>query len=407
MENKKTVEAKSKKMQKGQKLLIVFICAFVAAVLIFGVVLGIIIGVQRAGAVAEYNGVTVDESTAFYFASYYKYNFIATLKSGGVDAYDAIDFWHSKDSDGVAYGTQLVLGVKNYIADILVANYYYNRYATLSSADKSRIDAAVDALVSRFSDATALDESLSLCKTDRKALKSAAEMLYKANYAKTEIYGTSGATLMGYPDECEKYLAEYSRVKLLFIRTENVFVRDEDGNYVISDGVYETRELTSEEKAEREALIARIDAEIEGYENGGNIQITEELFDSYLSNYGEGERDKNSSGYYFSASSVYSAAFAEDVSEEIVKTALNMEIGEYEKVLTDFAVCYIYRCEVESGAYTDTSERGFFADFYSDAADFLFAELLENLRDEVVFGDKLTSDDIVGLPYDSDIYIRF
>lgn len=394
-------------MQKGQKILLTFVCAFVAAVLVFGIVFGIIIGVQKAGAIAEYNGVTVDKSTAFYLASYYKYSFIASLKSLDIEAHDSLDFWQSKDSDGIAYGTHLVLGVKNYIADILVANYYYNRYATLDSYDKDKINGAVDSLVSRFSSAGALDEALALCKTDRKALRNAAKMLYKADRAKNVIYGTEGAKLVNYPDECEKYLGEYSRVKLLFIRTEDVFVRDDKGNYVINGGEYERRELTAEEKAEREALIAKIDAEIEGYEAGGDIQITEELFDSYLSNHGEGERDKNSSGYYFSQSSAYSAAFAEDVSSEIVKTALNMEIGEYEKVTTDFAVCYIYRLEVEKGAYADTSEKGFFADFYSDAADFLFADMLKNMRDEVEFGEWIASEDIVSLSYDSDIYIRF
>ena len=84
-----------------------------------------------------------------------------------------------------------------------------------------------------------------------------------------------------------------------------------------------------------------------------------------------------------------------------------MEIGDYRKVETDFAVCYIYRCEVESGAYSDTSEKGFFADFFSDAADFLFAELLESMREDVTFSDKLSEDDIVGVAYDSDLYIRF
>ena len=399
--------SKEKNLGKGQKILIAFVCAFVAAVLMFGIVFGIIIGVQKASAVCEYNGVTVDKDTAFYLASYYKYNFIASLRAADIEAYDSLDFWQSKDTDGTAYGTHLVLGVKNYIADILVANYYYNRYATLDSQDKTKINSAVDALISRFSSAEKLDEALALCKTDKKALKKAAELLYKANYAKTVIYGASGEKLVNYPDECQRYLGEYSRVRLLFIRTEDVFVRDDNGNYVISGGEYERRELTAEEKAEREALIAKIDAEIEGYKTGGDIQITEELFNSYLSNYGEGEKDKNSSGYYFSKSSVYSAAFAEDVSLEIVKTALNMEIGEYGKVTTDFAVCYIYRLEVEEGAYADTSENGFFADFYADASDFLFADMLKTMRDEVDFSKWLSSEDVVGLSYDSDIYVRF
>ena len=403
----KTKKVKAKELQKGQRLLLTFVCVFVAIVLVFGIVFGIVIGVQKAGAVAEYNGITVDKETAFYLASYYKYKFIASLKSADIDAYDTLDFWYSKDTDGIAYGTHLVLGVKNFIADILVANYYYNRYATLGLADKAKINNANSALTSRFSSAGALDEALALCKTSTRGVQKALELLYKANYARTVIYGTDGAKLVNYPDECEKYLGEYSRVKLLFIRTEDVFVRDDNGNYVIVDGNYETRKLTAEEKAEREALIARIDAEIAGYEEGGNIQITEELFDSYLSSYGEGDSAKNSSGYYFSESSVYTASFAEDVSLDIVKASLNMEIGDYEKVVTDFAVCYVYRCEVASGAYADTSDTGFFADFYSDAADFLFADLVKGMRGDVDFERWLSSEDVVALPYDSNIYVNF
>lgn len=394
-------------MQSGQKILLIFVCAFVAAVIVFGTVLGIVIGVQKSGAAAEYNGVTMDEKTASYFASYYKYDFIAALANSGVDAYDAPDFWHSKDADGIAYGTYLVVGVRNYISDILVANYYYNRYATLDSSARSKIDASVDAIMSRLGSSSEAADALSACGTDKTALKTAAEMFYKARYAMDEIYGVGGATLMGYPDDCEKYLREYSRVKLLFIRTEDTFRLDTDGNRVVTDGEYEMRDLTTQEIADREALIAKIDAEIEGYETGANIQITEEIFDNYAKNQGEGENSKIDSGYYFSETSAYSAAFAEDVSFDIVEKSLSMEIGEYEKVVTDFAVCYIYRCNVVPGAYSDTSDEGFFADFYSDAAVFLFAELLETMREDVEFSDKLSEDDIVGVGYDSDIYVRF
>ena len=84
-----------------------------------------------------------------------------------------------------------------------------------------------------------------------------------------------------------------------------------------------------------------------------------------------------------------------------------MEKREYKKVVTDFAVCYVYRCEVKSGAYVDTSDTGFFADFYSDAAVFLFAELLRDMRDGVDFDEMLSGEDFVAGPYDSDIYVRF
>ena len=84
-----------------------------------------------------------------------------------------------------------------------------------------------------------------------------------------------------------------------------------------------------------------------------------------------------------------------------------MNIGEYAKVTTDFAVCYLYRCAPQTGAYLDTSETGFFADFYSDAADFLFLDLLSRLRVYAQFNDKLSDADITEVGYDSDLYPRY
>ena len=48
---------------------------------------------------------------------------------------------------------------------------------------------------------------------------------------------------MGYPDECDRYLNEYSRVKLLFIRTKDTYAIDENGNRIIENGEYLMREL--------------------------------------------------------------------------------------------------------------------------------------------------------------------
>ena len=393
-------------LRTGEKIILVSAAAFVLAAVIFGAVFGIAAAVRRAVSAAEYSGVSVDEPTASYLASYYKSRYIAELRSQNIEAYDETEFWHKTDDGGISYGSRLVLGTRNYISDILVANYYFDRYAKLDSDDRDAIDEGYEAVLSRF-ETEDLEEKLEALHTDKTSVRRAIELQYKANRAKTEIYGTGGATLMGYPDECERYLAEYSRVKLLFIRNKDTFVIDSDGNRVYENGEYEMRDLTAEELAEREELIARIDSEIKGYENGGNIQITEDLFESYIDNHGEGESDKTVSGYYFSPSSAYTLAFATDVSAEVVEAALLMDIGEYRKLDVGFATCYVYRCAVESGAYTDTSEKGFFADFYSDAADFLFVDMLEKLRDETVFSGKLAEDDIIDISYDSDLYVRF
>lgn len=400
------MEKSKVKLQRGQKILLIFVAAFLLAAVIFATVLGVMMASRQARAAVEYEGVTMDEMTASYFASYYKYLYIAELRRGDIDASDDPEFWQSADENGVTYGSLLVVGARNFISDVLVANYYFNRYASLTAEEKKTLDGYGDMILGRFGEEE-LDVVLDSCGIDKKTVRRAVEMHYKATRAKSEIYGTGGAALMGYPDECEEYLKEYSRVKLLFIRKKDTFVLDEKGNRVVEDGRDKLRDLTAEEIAEREALIARIDEEIRGYETGGNVQITEDLFESYIKQHGEGELGNTKSEYYFSASSDYAASFAADVSIDVVRTALEMEIGEYRKVDADFAICYLYRCPVESGAYVDSSEKGFFADFYSDAAGFLFAKTLSDMREDVVFTGKLSEQDVIGVSYDSDLYIRF
>ena len=374
------------------------------AALIFGIVFGVLAAVRREAAIAEFSGVTIDKPTASYFTSFYKYRYIAELRAANIEAYDSIDFWATVDAEGVSYGSRLILGVRNFISDILVANYYFDRYGNLDAEDKKMLDGLYESVMSRFT-AEQLEKVLSGVSTNERSIKRAIEMYYKAVCAKTEIYGTGGATLMGYPDECDRYLNEYSRVKLLFIRTKDTYAIDDNGNRIIENGEYLMRELYDYELAERAELMAELDCIIEG--NDPNIKIAEDYFEQKIKDHGEGEDDKTDGGYYFAPNADYTKAFAEDVSTDIVKTALEMQLDECRKVDIGFAVCYIYKCSVESGAYADTSEEGFFADFYSDAADFLFAEMLEDMREDTVFYGKLTEEDIIEISYDSDLYVRF
>lgn len=410
-------KTQAKKPIAVNKILIVLAAVFVLAAVIFSVIFGVIASVRQKKAVAEYNGVTIDERCASYFVSYYKYVYVTELCNSGVDAYDVPEFWASSDAEGVSYGSRLIIGVRNFISDILVGNYYFDKYGKLDSNDRSKIDQLYESVISRFSE-DRLGIVLDAVFTDKRAIKRAIEMYYKAASAKAEIYGIGGSTLMGYPDECEEYLREYSRVKLLFIRSENTFATDENGNRILADGGgYLMRDLTENELAERAELIAELDYIIDGKDP--NVKITEEYFEQKIKDHGEGEDDKTGSGYYFSISSDYTAAFAADVSSDVVKNALEMKDGELRKVEGEFGtrddygdytfrgVCYVYKCPVVSGVYTDTAEDGFFFDFYSDAADFLYAKMLEDMREDAVFTGKLTEDEIIEISYDSELFPRF
>lgn len=397
-------------LQRGQKILIVFVAAFVLAAMLLGAVLGISVAIESASAVAKYEGVNVDEDTAKFLSSYHKYTYIALLRAEGIEAYDDDEFWYSSDENGKTYAKSLAEGARAFISDILISNYYYDRYASLDSTARDAISDTINAVVDRFyGDTGALKEALAECGLTYSAFTRATEMMYKASRAKSIIYGASGSTLRSeeYLGDCETYLAEYSRVKLLVIRSENTFVLDENEERVTDGGGYKMRDLTEEEKSERAELIAKIDSEIEGYRTGADVQMSEGLFESYIAAQREGDSEIDAKGYYFAVASDYTVAFAEDVSRDIVETALTMNIGEYAKVTTDFAVCYLYRCAPLTGAYLDTSETGFFADFYSDAADFLFLDLLSRLRVYAQFNDKLSDADITEVGYDSDLYPRY
>ena len=383
------------KLQRGQKILLIFTAAFVLAAVIFAVVFGAMMMARRAMAAVRYESVNMDEKTAAYLASYNKLVFMGKLNASGIESSDDVNFWSSLNENGVTYGQLLVTSTANYLSDIVIANYHFDRYAKLTDEQEEKIRSEVEAIFSKF-DSKSLDEVLAASGTDRNGVARGVEMINKAKLAKSAIYGEGGVNLANYPDECEKYLQEYSRVKILLINKEKTFRLDENGKRVVgNDGNYEMRDLTENEKLQRAELIAEIDGLISGYENGGNLQMREDIFEDYIERYGEWELDKTESGYYFSEYSAYKAAFATNVSADVADAALEMEEESYKKVETDSGIWYLYRCPVQSGAYADTSEDGFFADFYSDAADFLYSDLLRTLREDVEFTGKIDDKDIV------------
>ena len=75
--SKKTAE-KNNKMPKNRFLLI-FVCIFVAVVLVFGAVLGIISAVKKSRTVVSFKGVGMNAEVASFFATEYKSKFMSSL----------------------------------------------------------------------------------------------------------------------------------------------------------------------------------------------------------------------------------------------------------------------------------------------------------------------------------------
>ena len=98
-------EGDKKRINRG---LIVFIAIFLCAVIIFGIVFGVIAAVRHKNAVVIYQGITMDKEGASFFASYYKTQYMNALISTGVEAADSEWFWNSEYEKGKTYGDALI-----------------------------------------------------------------------------------------------------------------------------------------------------------------------------------------------------------------------------------------------------------------------------------------------------------
>ena len=412
-ENKKSgfkIQTEQQNKRKN-KFLITFICIFLSLVLILGAVLGIISVVRNSKAAAKYRGVTMDKETASFFVSYFKYRYMSVLSSTGVvGVEDTRGFWNKvPEGEGETYGQLLVKSTEEYVRQIMVANYLYDNYAKLTSSERDIINNARRELLTYKADGKKdlFNSSVSKYGFDYASLKDAITMLYKANTVKDIIYGSDGSNIANFPEIANEYLSEYTHVKLLFIRTETTFVLDGGGNRVIGDdGNDETRLLTEAEKAERQKLISDIRGYIDALDNGGDVQMGEEMFDYYLEKHDEGDEDMHADGYYFHKNSSFTAEFSE-VLKNVVDKSYAMEIGSYDEVNVDFGVCFIYKYQPTANVYASTLSEVCFTDFYEDAANVNFEKTLTELSLDVVLTDKFREIDVIGIPYNYDYLPTF
>ena len=154
-------------------------------------------------------------------------------------------------------------------------------------------------------------------------------------------------------------------------------------------------------------LIATVRASISAYnEDSDAPQMSPNYFNTLLYQYDEGDATKHNSGYYFSPYSSYSNEFASEY-YEIVKKAIEMDKNSYAELDYDGGVCFIYKYVNEAGAYSDTSEGGFFEDFYYLVASSHFSEAVEEITPQVKVSDKYGSIDLFALKYNYDLIPRF
>lgn len=393
-------------------LIISFISVFVAIAVIIGVIFGAIAISKNSKAAFKYEGATMSEELASFFVSYYKYEYLAMLKRSGVTAAeDTSAFWSTKCNSVNTYGEFLEHNTREYIKQIIVANYLFDNYARLTAAEKRDISLAAEEILDYYAEGSVdkFNEETAEYGFTYSVFNEASKMLYKATVARSVIFGADGSKISSDTDSCNEFLSQYSRVKLLFIRTSDRFALDENGNRILgSDGNDTLIPLTDEERAERTADIEAIRAAIAAITEDGDVQMSPELFNHYLGKYSkDGDSARLNDGYYFYGSSAFTTDFAKSFSDIVDKSMNQMTIGDFAEVTTDFGVCFIYKCDVESGAYFDREDDSCFLDFFELAAVYTFDKMLSEFSKDVVVKDGFDNIDIIGMPYNDVFYPRF
>lgn len=374
------------------RFLTTFVGIFLAIVLVLSGVLVISLGVKNANAVVKYGNVTLDEGTVNYLISYYKLLYLEELNMSGIEAYDRDSFWASEVEDGKSYGEHFKESVREYIASVVAAADIYLTYATYTPDDKLSVALTCEEILKYKAegDVSVFNDHAEKHSFDYNDFQNAAALLYKAQRAAIVLYGEDGENLENSPEECEKYFDTYSHVSLLFLRDETLIETDEESNVSL-------RDMTDEERVERISLAEEIRAKI----TAGTM--TPEEFENYLEK-SDGDPVANEKEYYFHESADATSKFAVEF-PTIVDASLKMNIGEYIEVDTSAGICFIYKCENTEGAYA-YEDNPFFSDFYSDAALYLYSEVLSELAGEVNFKDAYGDIDALSIPMIEEFYIR-
>ena len=408
MENKMSAEAVSLSALKSKKVFLIFCAAFLSCVMLVGIIFGSIAIAKNRRSVMSYKGIYMPTGVANYLSSSYKYEFMTMLSTYGIESYDYDLFWQSEVDDGNTWGDILKEGTERYLKRVLIGNYLFDKNTKLSKDDKAVIEKTVDEILAYRVDGgrEGFDKMAEEMGFTYRDFEKAVEMLYKYEMSETVVFGYNGAALSGgsFDTECDEYYeSEYSKVLLMIIRTDGRYVTDhETGKPVFS-------EYDSETKAKIAAEIAEIGELVYNAENcrdSAVAQMNPERFaDLIVQDYPVGNVN-DTEGYYFSSESAYTLQYAKG-SHDIVELALTLEEGHYARCELSYGVCFIYKCELDPGAYTRSTLTHFFGDFYENAASYLYDKSLDTYLGDVTVKDRYDPANVIAIPYSYELDVKF
>ena len=320
--------------------------------------------------VMTYGGCGISENEFRFYLATYKARFAQTY----TDFKDNEAFYRQTVGDGTAEDF-LFSAVVNNVSYSLLCDGLFRKYGlSLSSSVTAAVDDYVDSFLNDYADGNknVLNQALGAYGVNMKLFREILLRDERATAVYNYLYGPNGVIGIN-DDDRQAYLEEnYARVRHIYVNNAYVYSTDAAGRPVYDDsGIQEKTPLSGEALEAKNALVAAIDEALAAGED----------FDTV---YEAASEDKYySEGYYLTRNM--------DFVEGVVRSAFDMEIGEWTKVDSDVGVHYIKRLPLGEKPWADENCADFFPDYDEDVSSALFTAMLDGLMPEVAYNEELLS----------------
>jgi len=315
-------------------------------------------------------GCAISENEFRFYLATYKARFAQTYS----DFKDNEAFYRQTIGDGTAEEFLFETVIKN-VSYSLLSDVLFRQYGlSLSSSVTAEVDGYVDSFLNDYADGNrnALNQALGEYGVNIKLFREILLRDERATAVYNHLYGQNGIIGIN-DDDRQAYLEEnYARVRHIYVNNAYVYSTDANGRPVYDEnGQQEKTPLTGEQLEAKNALVAAIDEALASGED----------FDSV---YEAASEDKYySEGYYLTRNM--------DFVEGVVRSAFDMEIGEWTKVESNVGVHYIKRLPLGDKPWADENCADFFPDYDEDVSSALFTDLLDGMMDQIEYNDALLS----------------
>lgn len=320
--------------------------------------------------VMTYGSHSINENEFQYYLATYKGKYARTY----ADFKDTPEYFSSVvTDDGQTVEDVLYSAVVHNVEMTLVCEQMFDDYGlSLSRSVEDTINSYIDDFVDEYADGSRnkFNAALGTYGVNINMLKKIYLRDEKVSALYDALYGTNGIIGITVEDR-QNYLDEnYVRVRHIYVNNKYMYATDEDGvQEYTDDGLRKKRELTAEELAAKQALIDAID---ESLAEGADF---DEVYDAFS----EDKYYKN--GYYISENMDFIA--------DVTDSAMNLEVGEYKKIETDYGMHYIMRLEMDEKPWENEDNSDFFDGYDTTVGQALFADMAEKKISEVVLNEEV------------------